>query len=100
MVENQIYTIIRCEFEYKCSLDWSKLNETGDPKIRHCNECKKNVLLCLDEKEIDLAWENGICIAHPVYTEKMLKKIKDYKDGVGENPFNITMPMGLPSRSK
>jgi hypothetical protein len=37
-------------------------------------------------------------VAHPLYTEKGLKKIKDFEAGIGENPFFIKMPMGLPSK--
>ena len=65
--------------------------------VRYCEECKKNVLWCLDNEQIDQVWENGLCIAHPLYTEKGLKQIKDFEAGISENPFFVEMPMGLPS---
>ncbi len=98
MNPRQIYTIIHCEFEFKCSLDWKNLKLTNDPKVRYCEECKKNVNLCTSNEEIDESWEKGLCVAHPLYTEKGLKKIKDFEAGIGENPFFIKMPMGLPSK--
>jgi hypothetical protein len=94
---HQIYTIIHCEFEFKCDLNWKNLNPTGGPMVRYCEQCKKNVLLCLDNEQIDHVWENGLCIAHPLYTEKGLKQIKDFEAGIGENPFFVEMPMELSS---
>jgi hypothetical protein len=41
--------------------------------------------------------ENGLCIDHPLYTEKGLKQIKDFEAGISENPFFVEMAMGLPS---
>ena len=55
--------------------------------VRYCEECKKNVLWCLDNEQIDHVWENGLCIAHPLYTEKGLKQIKDFEAGIGEIHF-------------
>lgn len=66
--------------------------------VRYCEECKKNVLWCLDNEQIDHVWENGLCIAHPLYTEKGLKQIKDFEAGISENPFFVEMPMGVPSK--
>jgi hypothetical protein len=33
-----------------------------------------------------------------LYTEKGLKQIKAFEAGIGENPFFVEMPMGLPSK--
>jgi hypothetical protein len=92
-------TIINCKFEYKCDLDWDLLNETQDPKIRFCNQCKKEVKLCLSNNEIDRAWETGTCVAHPIYSPELVEKIKKYEAGLGPYPFKaIEMPLGLPKR--
>lgn len=88
---------INCEFEYQCPLDWDLLDKTKDPMISFCNECKREVKLCLSDEEIDRAWESGACIAHPMYTEEMIVKIKAYEAGTGDWPFQeVKMPMGLP----
>ena len=92
-----IYPIIRCEFVYSCPLDWEHLSVTNDPMVRHCSQCSKKVTLCLDDEQIDAAWEQGRCIAHPMYDAQMMEKIRAYERGDGPYPFaNITMPMGLP----
>ena len=99
MTHIQKTTIIHCEFIYDCPLDWDLLNKTGDPMINFCEQCKKEVKLCLSEEEIDRAWESGACIAHPMYTEEMIAKIKAYEAGIGGWPFqDVKMPMGLPKR--
>lgn len=92
-----INPIINCEFEYECDLDWDLLNKTNDPLVKFCDQCKREVKLCLTNEEIDNAWETGTCIAHPMYTEEMIAKIKAYEAGMGEWPFHeVKMPMGLP----
>lgn len=100
MEPHQIYTIVHCDFEYTCSLNWRNLNPTEDPKVRYCTECKKNVNLCTTNEEIDYAEERGLCVAHPLYTEKALKEIRDYEAGISKNPFIVEMSMGLPSNRK
>jgi hypothetical protein len=45
--------IINCEFEYECDLDWDLLNKTNDPMVNYCDQCKKEVKLCLSNEEID-----------------------------------------------
>jgi hypothetical protein len=79
---------------------WDLLDKTENPMINFCNECKREVKLCLSDEEIDHAWETGICIAHPMYNEEMIAKIKAYEAGTGDWPFqDVKMPMGLPKRS-
>jgi hypothetical protein len=92
--------IISCEFEYQCNLDWKCLEKTGNEFIRHCTTCKRDVELCIDQKKIDMAWNEGRCIAYPMYTSDLIEKIKAYELGDGDYPFkDITMPMGLPKRT-
>jgi hypothetical protein len=95
-----INPIINCEFEYQCNLDWDRLEKTCNEYIRYCNTCKKNVELCIENQKIDMAWTEGRCVAHPMYTVELIKKIKAYESGDGDFPFqDISMPMGLPKRS-
>lgn len=92
-----INPIINCEFEYECNLDWDLLRKTDNPMVNYCDQCKKEVKLCLSNEEIDGAWEAGTCIAHPMYDDEMISKIKAYEAGTGVWPFQeVRMPMGLP----
>lgn len=95
----QFFPIIHCEFEYSCPLNWGDLESTEDEMVRYCQQCEKNVTLCMDDAQIDAAWEQGKCIAHPFYSAQMIEKIQAYEKGEGPYPFSqISMPMGLPKR--
>ncbi len=94
-----INSILNCDFEYQCNLDWDRLEETGNDFLRHCNTCNRDVELCIDQQAIDAALDEGRCIAYPIYTPEMVEKIKAYELGSGDFPFqDIRMPMGLPKR--
>jgi hypothetical protein len=91
------FPIIHCEFEYSCPLNWGELKLTDNASVRYCDQCSKEVTLCTDDAQIDLAWEQGKCIAHPFYDTQMLKAIDAYEKGEGPDPFvKLSMPMGLP----
>jgi len=93
--------IINCDFEYQCDLNWDLLIKTSDPMSRHCDQCKREVKLCLSNEEIDRARETGNCIAFPMYDEERIAKIKAYESGTGEWPFEpVDMPMGLPKMDR
>lgn len=93
----QIHQIINCVFEYRCPLDWDLLDNTKDPFVKFCKECQKFVQLCTNDEQIDLAWQKGQCVAHPMYTPELLEKITAYESGTGPWPFKeINMPVGLP----
>ena len=93
------FPIIHCEFEYACPLNWAELKPTESANVRYCDQCAKEVTLCLDDAQIDAAWERGLCIAHPFYDAQMIKAIAAFENGEGPDPFaKITMPMGLPKR--
>lgn len=93
------FPIIHCEFEFSCPLNWGELEPTDHAMVRYCGHCTKEVTLCLDDVQIDLAWQQGKCIAHPFYDAQTIKAIEAYQKGEGPDPFvKITMPMGLPKR--
>jgi hypothetical protein len=50
-----------CSLSYECPLAWKKLE--GKDKIRHCNECNKDVFWCDNEADFErhIAKEN--CVA-------------------------------------
>lgn len=64
------FPIIHCEFEYSCPLNWGDLESTEDEMVRYCQQCEKSVTLWLDDAQIDAAWEQGRCIAHPFILRK------------------------------
>jgi hypothetical protein len=100
MTKRFLNAILNCEFEYKCPLNWDELDSTNSSNIKFCKTCDKAVKLCVEQSEIDFASETGLCIAYPLYTPEMEKKIKDYDAGICENPFSeIEKPMGLPKRT-
>ena len=91
------FPIIHCEFEYACPLNWNELRSTDNAMVRYCDQCAKAVTLCLDEVQIDLALEEGRCIAYPFYPPELMQAIAAFAKGEGPNPLeNIAMPMGLP----
>jgi uncharacterized protein (DUF1810 family) len=92
--------IINCEFSYKCPTDWDKLAKTNHINVKYCSECDNSVTLCRNQKEVDIASEKGICIAHPIYPPDFEKNIRDFEAGIGDNPLtDAGITMGLPARS-
>ena len=67
--------------------------------MSYCDQCAEEVTLYLDDAQIDAAWEQGVCIAHPFDDAQMVKAIAAYEKGDGPDPFvKISMLMGLPKR--
>ena len=42
-------TIRNCTFAFKCNARWEKLEQTENDEIRFCDDCQKEVFLCLDD---------------------------------------------------
>ena len=57
--------IINCtwKFSFQCSRMWSALRETGDPKVRFCEACLKEVHLCRTQEELSAGVARGDCVA-------------------------------------
>ena len=47
----------------KCPMDWEKLTDTEDPKVRNCDVCKKSVHLVTTDEELGRALRLNQCIA-------------------------------------
>lgn len=55
--------IQHCSFEFECPQDFSKLVETKDSSIRFCNQCQKNVYLCLTTADLVKHSQAGHCVS-------------------------------------
>ena len=43
-------TIRNCTFAFKCNARWEQLEPTESDDIRFCDDCQKEVFLCLDDE--------------------------------------------------
>jgi len=46
------YTIRNCTFAFKCSAVWNELEVTDEDDVRFCNDCQREVFLCLDDDDL------------------------------------------------
>ena len=51
------------EFEFQCPKRWEGLRATGEPAVRFCETCRKNVHYCETIQEARLHAENDECVA-------------------------------------
>ena len=58
-------TIRNCHFRYRCHMEWGDLDEMGNPTVRHCGICSKDVHLCSTESELAKAIAANLCVAIP-----------------------------------
>ena len=54
-----------CQFEFVCDQEWDSLSLTDNPKVRHCQLCDQDVILChnLDELATCGAKKKCVCYA-------------------------------------
>ena len=64
---------IESRFSYKCSKRWEELTETGDNKVKLCNQCNESVHLVESIEELDKHGEHEQCVAL-----KLRKKRQEY----------------------
>ncbi len=55
--------IIRCDFQFKCPLNWDDLEKLKNDKIRFCDVCRKNVNFVETQSEFDNLAKQGNCVA-------------------------------------
>lgn len=53
---------IKCDFEFVCNKDWESLDNTDQPRIKHCNECNKNVVYCETDDEFRECVDKHECV--------------------------------------
>lgn len=65
-----MYLIRNCTIAYKCSTTWEQLPDDGIPTVRFCDECKKEVHLCVSDKDLAQALKDNLCVAIQVMPAK------------------------------
>lgn len=98
---NQVF--INCEFEYECPKDWFELKPTNKAGIKHCEECRKDVHLCINQEELDYAIAQKYCIAY--FQDPRLKtrfKLSREKSEANkmDPDFLPNVVLGLPKQSR
>ena len=56
-------TLRNCTFAYKCTQQWSGLEETENESIRFCHDCQKEVHFCEDDQELLESIKLNRCVA-------------------------------------
>jgi hypothetical protein len=56
-------TLRNCVFGFKCTAKWNDLDRTSNRSIRFCQECQKEVHLCLRDEELAEAIKLNRCVA-------------------------------------
>lgn len=80
--------IRNCKFRFKCNQEWSKMTETEDPEIRHCDHCNESVHLCRTAQDLKQAIVDNWCVA--IYKTET---ISEYPELIGEvAPGYFTKP--------
>ena len=62
------HLIRNCSWKFKCKKTWDSLLETKEysyQKIRYCPDCKEDVHLVTNEKELFIKIEHDRCVAIP-----------------------------------
>lgn len=86
--------IRNCGFNFSCTQNWADLTATPNDAVKFCEQCRKEVLLCLTEDALQKALAAKQCVAvHP-------KTVLDLKARLGhsavtEFPSSETMVDGL-----
>ena len=61
--QRKVRWVVECVFHYQCPRRWENLVPTGNPDVRHCGQCDRDVYFC-DDKESFMAHVGaGHCIA-------------------------------------
>ena len=86
--------IENCEagFQFQCPRQWENLKVTGEPTVRHCNACRKNVHYCCTLSEAQSHARQGHCVAVQL---GVLRYPDDLKPREYEELEDDVMVMGL-----
>lgn len=61
-LEEEIHELTQELFAYPCNKRWDSLQNTDNQDVKYCIECRKNVYLASDEKELRKRQELKQCI--------------------------------------
>lgn len=50
-------------WKFKCPQDWAKMTPTAEDWVRRCGACRRNVVMCGNEQQIQAAKRVGACVA-------------------------------------
>jgi hypothetical protein len=93
---------LNCEMGFECPKDWFALEPTDKVGIKHCNQCQKEVHLCINQEELNQTVEQQLCVAffkHPTLLTKLnLKSWGNEKDS--EIRSFTRMTVGYPSSQR
>ncbi len=71
--------IRNCGFNFSCTQNWADLTATPNDAVKFCEQCRKEVLLCLTEDALQKALAAKQCVAvHP-------KTVLDLKARLGHS---------------
>ena len=70
-------TIRNCKTRMKlvCPKTWEGLSPTGEPNVRHCSQCDRDVYYCATDAETIAHAHAGHCIAREMPHESLLSVI-------------------------
>ena len=52
-----------CVFGFKCTANWDEMKRTSEQRVRHCDECKKDVYFITKPEELIEAINLNRCVA-------------------------------------
>jgi len=52
-----------CVFGFKCTSNWDEMKRTSEQRVRHCDECKKDVYFITKPEELIEAINLNRCVA-------------------------------------
>jgi hypothetical protein len=58
--------ILNCALKLECPKTWTGLYRTDKDSVRHCQQCKRNVTLCMSQSELDALTAAGKCVVFRV----------------------------------
>lgn len=56
-------TVKNCQFLFECKAKWTDLIKSEDKNIRFCDQCQKDVHLCLTDESLIKAISFNYCVA-------------------------------------
>jgi len=86
---------------YECPKNWFELTPTDRATIKHCDTCRQDVFLCLEQDELIERIAEGVCVAYFIEPDRQtrftLAKEKAYANMRDPDFKPREMLMGLPS---